>query len=160
MHALCKISRFCAKINGESPFLSPFPFVTSLCTVDLLMPNRSAVLRTVSPLSTIYSPSRTARLSTVSFKIMPSILHFSIIAAFDVRTPHTDRSKAFPMIEYASYICRREKFIRLHPIAKRFPWNFSQQKKRAVPAARCSPIVAFQHVGCGTTARFILRNFL
>ena len=42
--------------------------VTSLCTVDLLMPKTAAVLRTVFLVSTIYSASRIALSHAVSFK--------------------------------------------------------------------------------------------
>lgn len=42
--------------------------VTSLCTVDLLMPNFAAVCRTVFLLSAIYSPSLTARSHAFPFK--------------------------------------------------------------------------------------------
>ena len=48
-----------------------FHFVTSLCTVDLLMPNFMAAFRTVSLLSAIYSPSRTARSHAFPFNKIP-----------------------------------------------------------------------------------------
>lgn len=42
-------------------------FVTSICTVDLLMPNTAAVCLTVELFLTIYSPSSIHLFSTISF---------------------------------------------------------------------------------------------
>lgn len=42
-------------------------FVTSMCTVDLLMPNTAAVCLTVELFLTIYSPSSIHLFSTISF---------------------------------------------------------------------------------------------
>ena len=44
---------------------------TSICTVDLLIPNSFAAARTVALCAMIYSPSSTALSSTIPFKMSP-----------------------------------------------------------------------------------------
>ncbi len=46
--------------TAKSPDFKQFHFVTSVCTVDLLIPNFPAALRTVDFVSEMYSPSSIA----------------------------------------------------------------------------------------------------
>lgn len=63
---------FCSRISRTSRYREGLMCfkrsVTSLCTVDLLMPNFAAVCLTVFLLSAIYSPSLTARSHALPFK--------------------------------------------------------------------------------------------
>jgi len=47
-------------------FRKPFCYVTTVCTVDLLVPKRSAQARTVQPVFTICSPHAITRFSIFS----------------------------------------------------------------------------------------------
>ena len=69
--------------NRKMVFLlrkTPATFWISVCTVDLLMPNALAALRTVAPVSVMYSPNCTARSSGLPF--MPQQLPICVCCIY------------------------------------------------------------------------------
>lgn len=96
---------------SDHPY-QPFYMITTICTVDLLIPNSFAAPRTVDWCAIMYSPSSTARSSTMPFTEKPP----HVIVSFHVYA-HNRRvcgNPTFPLYNHNN--SRADQMIQIRPV--------------------------------------------